>query len=71
MKTSIYLYNIEAEELDGMEYFTALQYKYDAATKLYKKLFLMHNRTEDQDVQMFHVAAAQKFTKKLLAERYG
>ena len=70
MKQTNYLYGIEPSELDNKMYFEALSYKYDEGTKLFRKLYLNSERTEEEDVQMFYVAEAQKFTKKLLDERY-
>lgn len=70
MKTTKYLYNIDPKELMGMEYFTALQFKYDSCTKLFKELFLKHDRTHDEDVRLYHVGRAQGFTKRLIKEKY-
>ena len=69
MKSTQYLYGIRPVELENKMYFEALQYKYDACTALYRTLYLKHNKTEEEDVQMFHVERAQKFTKRLLDER--
>ena len=70
MKKTNYLYGIEPIELDGKDYWKALQFKYDESTKLYRRLFLKHDRTDEESHRLFYVGKAQGFTKRLLDERY-
>lgn len=69
MHSTQYLYGIDPEELTGMLYFDALQYKYDAGTRLYRKLWLIPKKTEEEQDRMFYVEKAQRHTKALLDER--
>ena len=69
MKTTKYLYSIDASDLEGMEYYTALQHKLAAGTRLYRKLYLKADKTKEEDDRMFYVAKAQRHTEKLLEER--
>ena len=50
MKTTKYLYDIDVKELEGMEYFAALNYKKKAGEKLFRELFFKHNPTEEVNV---------------------
>ena len=70
MKKTSYLYNIEAKELEGMEYFEALAYKKKKGEKLFRHLFFLHNPTEDDTDRLFWVRKANLHTEKLLSERY-
>ncbi len=71
MKKTTYLYNIHAEELDGMEYFDALKYKKKAGEKLFRHLFFLHNPTEEDKDRLFYVRKGIEHTTKLLEERYS
>ena len=68
MKTTQYIYGIDPDELENKYYFEALQYKKEEGIKLYRKLFLKHNKTEDDTTQMFWVAKGLDHTEKLLDE---
>ncbi len=69
MKTTKYLYDIEPDELKDMLYFDALQYKYDACTKVYRSLVFKENKTEEETIRLHCVLKAQEHTKALLNER--
>tara|TARA_R110000772_G_scaffold29667_1_gene73976 strand:- start:34 stop:243 length:210 start_codon:yes stop_codon:yes gene_type:complete len=69
MKTTKYLYGIEPWDLEDKLYFAALKYKKEKGTRLYRSLFLNHERTEEEEKQMFYVAKALRHTQKLLDER--
>jgi len=69
MKSTQYLYGIDPSELENKMYFEAMQYKYDACTRLYRTLWLKEKRTEEDNIRLFHVQKAQEFTKELLDER--
>jgi len=64
-----YLYGIEPKELDNKMYWEALQYKLEAGTRLYRKLFLIPKRNKEEEDRMFYVDKAYNHTKKLLEER--
>ena len=68
MKTTEYLYGIQPKELKDMLYFDALQYKYDACTRLFRKLYLTDRKTDEQNLQLWHVTKAQEHTKSLIEE---
>ena len=70
MKTTEYLYGIQPEELKDMLYFDALKYKYDACTRLFRKLYLTDRKTDEQNLQLWHVTKAQEHTEKLLLEKH-
>jgi len=71
MKTTNYLYNIDACDLEDKLYYDALKYKLEAGRKLYRELFLKHDRIKEEDDRMFYVAKAQRHTERLLEEREG
>lgn len=68
MKKTSYLYGIEPNDLIGMNYINAIQYKRDKGTQLFKKLYFMHNRTEEEEERLFHVRKAVEHTRKLIEE---
>ena len=68
MKNTQYLYGIEPKELENKLYFEALRHKRDSGVRLYRKLFLDHDKTEEAHIQMFYVAKALKHTEKLIEE---
>jgi len=69
MHTTEYLYGIKPIELEGLDYYSALQYKYNQGVKLYQELYLKENKTEDDNIRLFHVEKAVRHTKKLIDER--
>jgi len=69
MKTTQYLYGIEASELDNKFYFEALSYKVDKGGALYKKLYMTENRNKEEDDRMFYVLRALDKTRELIEER--
>jgi len=71
MKETEYLYGIQPKELDNKGYFKALEYKKIAGMKLYRSLFLKHDKTKEDSDRMFYVERAIKHTGKLLKERDG
>jgi len=70
VKTTEYLYGIQPKELKDMLYFDALKYKYDACTRLFRKLYLTDRKTDEQKLQLWHVTKAQEHTEKLLLEKH-
>lgn len=69
MHNTSYLYGLQPNELEDMFYFDALKHKKHMGTRLYRKLFLKHDKTTEDETQMFWVAKALKHTEKLLEER--
>jgi len=69
MKKTEYLYGIQPKELDNKGYFKALEYKKTAGMKLYRSLFLKHDKTKEDSDRMFYVNKAIEHTRKLLDER--
>lgn len=65
MKKTKYLFNIEPEELDGLEYWDALRYKLEHALVLFKRLY----ETKEDTDREFWVSKAIKHTRDLLDER--
>jgi len=70
MKTK-YLYNICPIELENKLYFDALAYKLEAGRKLYKELYYIKSRTEEECIRLFYIRKAILHTEKLLSEREG
>jgi len=68
MHSTQFLYGIEPNELIGMKYINALAYKRDKGIELYRKLFLIPNRTEEEDERLFYVGKAVHHTEKLIEE---
>jgi len=69
MKKTIYLYGIFPSELEDKEYFEALKFKEISGIKLYRTLFLKHDKTKEENDRMFYVNKAVQHTQKLLDER--
>ena len=67
MKKTEYLFGIQPEELDGKEYWEALQYKLDNALILFKGLYVSKEDTDRE----FWVSKAMRHTQKLLNEGNG
>lgn len=69
MHSTQYLYGIDPAELENKFYFEALEYKRQSGIKLYRLLFLNHDRTDEEDKRMFYVEKALRHTEKLIGER--
>jgi len=69
IKSTKYLYDIDSSDLEDKLYFDALEYKLEAGRRLYRELFLKHDKTKEEEDRMFYVAKAQRHTEKLLEER--
>lgn len=69
MKDTNYLYGIDPKELENKFYFEALDYKRTAGLKLFKKLYFIEKRSEDEAIRLYHVEKAIKHTERLLDER--
>ena len=68
MHSTQYLYGIDPEELYGMYYYDALEYKYEKGKELYFRLY-NEDRDEDADIRMFYVNKAVEHTAGLIDER--
>jgi len=68
MKNTKYLYSIDPQDLRGKEYTEALKYKKVAGERLYRELFLKHDKTEADHVRMHYIWKAIAHTEKLLEE---
>lgn len=65
MKSTKYLFNIEPEELDDLNYWEALDYKLKHALELFGDLYT----SKRDDVRLFHVNKAIEKTRELKEER--
>ena len=69
IKSTQYLFGIDAIDLEDKLYFTALNYKLIAGRRLYRELYMIKNPTKEEEDRMFHVAKALKHTESLLEDR--
>lgn len=67
--STFYLYGITTQDLEGKEYFEALEFKRKNGNELYRKLYNMQ-RDNAEDVQMHYVLKALRHTEELINERY-
>lgn len=68
--TTWYLYGITPQDLEGKEYYEALEFKREHGDRLFKKLYTM-DRNNSEDVQMHYVLKALHHTEELINERYA
>ncbi len=68
--STFYLYGVLPNELEGMEYFEALEFKKENGKNLYTRLYHMR-RDNSEDVQMHYVLKALNHTEDLISERYA
>ncbi len=68
--STFYLYGILPNELEGMEYFDALEFKKKHCIDLYRRLYHM-KRDNAADVQLHYVLKALNHTEALISERYA
>jgi len=71
MKSTQYLYGIDAVELENKFYKEALQYKLDAGRRLFRELYHKQDKTKDEQDREFYVCKALEHTEKLIAEMEG
>ncbi len=69
MKSTKYLFDIDASDLEFKFYFEALNYKQIAGRRLYRELYMIENPTKEEEDRMFYVAKALKHTEDLLEDR--
>jgi len=67
LKTTIYLYGFEAQELVSMNYVDAINYKLERAKELIHSLVYAHYSERD-DERISAIWDAIKFNEKLLRE---
>lgn len=67
--STFYLYGIYPHQLEGMEYYEALEFKRTNGTKLYNRLYDTDGKTTDEDIQMHYVYKAKELTIYLIDER--
>jgi len=68
MRTTLYLYGCTPAVFQHKLYEEALEAKLEYGTKHYRRLFLKHDKTKDEQDQMFWVEKALSHTRKLLEE---
>ena len=68
MKSTKYLFDIDAEDLEDKLYFDALNYKLIAGRRLYRELYLIKNPTKEEEDRMFYVSKALRHIEGLLEE---
>lgn len=64
-----YLYGIGPGELENKFYYEALAYKLEHAKILHAKLYVVENKTFEEESRLFWVRKAMDHTTKLLRER--
>jgi len=68
MRTTMYLFGCTPAVFQHKLYEEALKAKLEYGTKHYRRLFLKHDKTEDEQIQLHWVAKAVRHTEKLLEE---
>ena len=68
MKSTQYLFGIDASELSNKFYEEAIRYKIDAGAKLYRELESKQGLDFKERERLFYVTKALDFTRDLLEE---